>query len=467
MESWRRSGDFRQRERRAKRASERRVQVQRTRAGAQTRDAISQFEEVLKVEREKQERDIDDLPPEAEAGSYDRHTRSFGTLGYGAASRESSTSDNEPTFDRDRLQRAHSDTAVHRGPLEHDPCMMRPPSPLSYYDYGSLSVKPRSVFAQHKQKFGESTRSKHRQTTPGFYFPGGQFKQGPYGFSMLDPCLMASRSWQTSKPPPVRWENDPGDVRPHSSEHLGNKRNRVAAPVCSDTVRTTRAHALRAQHCSQNQDKNREEKFLEQVKFENGLFDGRWRDPTLDHKGVPEEPPVEQHDWIGQEHKDMHEMQQLASRILFGLQNCLRARRAKLSSLFKPENSGHPGVLEPQEFLRGLERLGILQEGELPLHDIMEAMTTIDPNFDGRVNLPLLNRAIAATTKVQNQRTQATQQLEAQQQAKISHSYSESLPVEVVKVDKDCRSIFNFERAFEKFKNQQRLLLMRHNELGR
>lgn len=465
MESWRRSGDFRQRERRAKRATERLVQVQRQRAAEQTRKALKDFEKILKIEQDKQKAEDDDLPLEAEAG-YEKTIKSLGTTGgYGAIDRESSASDNEPTFDR--LHRSHSDTGVRVAALEHDPCMMRPPSPLSYYDYGGLSVKPRSTFAQHKQKFGESTRSKHRQMSPGFYFPGGQFKQGPYGFSMLDPCLMAPRSWHTSKPPPVRWENDPADVRPHSTEHLGHKRNRVAAPVCSDIVRSTRAHTLRAQMSSQHQDKNREEKFLEQVRFENGLFDGRWRDPVLDHKGLPEEPPMEQHDWIGAEAEDMHAMQQLGSRILFGLQNCLRANRAKITTLFKAENSGHPGVLEPQEFLRGLVRLGIVEEGELSLDDLVEAMTTIDPNFDGRVNLPLISRAIAAATKVQGQRLQATQLLEAQQHAKISTSYSESLPVEVVKVDKDCRSIFNFERAFEKFKAQQHLLLMQHNELGR
>jgi hypothetical protein len=217
---------------------------------------------------------------------------------------------------------------------------------------------------------------------------------------------------------------------------------------------------------SQNQDKNREEKFLEQVRFENGLFDGRFRDPTLDHKGMPEEPPEEQHHWLAAEAEDMDETQQVSARILFGLQDCLRARRAKLTSLFWAENSGHPGVLEPEEFLKGLVRLGIVEEGELSLDDIVEAMTTIDPNFDGRVNLPLISRAVAAATKVQSQKLQASQLLAAQQQAKISTSYSESLPVEVVTVDKDCRSIFNFERAFEKFKNQQRLLLMHHNELG-
>jgi hypothetical protein len=466
MESWRRSGDFKTRERRAKRATERRAQLQTQRLKALTHDAIDRFEEVLKAEREKADRDFDDLPPEAEAG-FERHYRSLGATNFGtAASRDSSTSERENTYDR--LQRSHSDTAVRAlPPVDHDPCMMRPPSPLGLYDYGRLSVKPRSTFAQHKQKSGESTRARHRQVSPGFYFPGSQFKQGPYGFSMLDPCLMAPRSWSTSQPTPVRWENDPADIRPLSTEDLGHKRNFIAKPVTSDIVRTTRCHAKRAQLSFQNLDKHRQEKILEQVKFETGVFDGRWRDPVLEQKGqLPEEAPEERHEWLGNEKEDMHSTQQLGSHILFGLQNCLRTSRAKLTSLFWAEGKGHPGVLEPAEFLKGLERLGIVEEGELTLDDVVEAMTTIDPNFDGRVNLPIISRAIATATKIQSEQTKAAQQRALQYQDKISHSYSESLPVEVVKVDRESRSLFNFERSFEKFRNQQRLLLANHNELG-
>lgn len=123
-------------------------------------------------------------------------------------------------------------------------------------------------------------------------------------------------------------------------------------------------------------------------------------------------------------------------------------------------------MLEPQEFLVGLVRLGIVEDGELSVHDVVQAMTTIDPNFDGRVSLPVLNRAVNAAHKVQGERTQAAQQVERQFQAKLSTSYSESLPVEVVKVDRESRSLFNFERSFEKFRSQQRILLAHHNELG-
>jgi len=468
---WRRSGDFRQRERRAERATQRRVVVQRSRAAAQTHEAIERFEDVLKAEQERANRDIDDLPAEAEAGTFGSTFRS--TITAQAARWNDSGSDEEGSpFRKTELERSQSEPQVRQtGPIDNDPCMMRPPSPLSYYNYGSLSVKPRSTFAQHKQRAGESTRAKFRQTSPGFYFPGPQFKQGPYGFSMLDPCLIAPRPWDsTTGQPPHRQENDAGDVRPLSSEQLGHRRNFVEAPKVSDSVRTTKAHTERALMAFRNVDKNREEKLLEQVRFEKGMYEGRWRDPMLEagHVGqLPEENPEEKHDWLGANHEEMDSRQQLGSRILFGLQSCLRTCRGKVTNLFAAENRAGPaGVLEPQEFLAGLVRLGIVDDGELSVHDVIQAMTTIDPNFDGRVNLPVINRAVNAAHKVQGERTQAAQQVERQFQAKLSTSYTESLPVEVVKVDRESRSLFNFERSFEKFRSQQRILLAHHNELG-
>lgn len=470
---WRRSGDFRQRERRAERATKRRVEQQRSRTAAQTHSAIEQFEEVLKAEQAKANTDFDDLPPEADATSYGFRSTGFKSTDGGMRSNDSSGSDNERGFDR--LERSHSEMHVRTAPaIDTDPCMMRPPSPLTYYDYGHLSVRPRSTFAQQKQRVGESTRSKARQTHQGFYFPGPQYKQGPYGFSMLDPCLLAPRPWETRKgQPPAREENAPGDVRPLSVEDLGHRRNRVAHPVTSDTVRPTRAHSERALMAFKTVDKEREERLLEHVRFEKGMYEGKWRDPLLERHPetgkqghLPEENPEEKHDWLGGDHQEMDSKQQLGSRILFGLQRSVRECRGKMTNLFKTENkSGPAGVLEPQEFLAGLVRLGVVEDGEISVEDVIHAMTTIDPNFDGHVNVPTIARAVNAAHKVQGQRTQANAQAEKQHQKQLSTSYSESLPVEVVKVDRESRSLFNFERSFEKFRHQQRVLLAHHNEL--
>jgi len=222
-----------------------------------------------------------------------------------------------------------------------------------------------------------------------------------------------------------------------------------------------------------NVDKNREEKLLEQVRFEKGMYEGKWRDPMLERRTdgavgqLPEEHPEETHDWLGADHEDMHTTQQLGSRILFGLQRCLRDCRGKITKLFQAENKAcATGVLEPEEFLAGLVRLGVVEDGELTVDNIVEAMSTIDTNFDGRVNLPLIQRAVNAAHKVQGQRTQAAQEVERKTQAKLTTTYTESLPVEIVKVDRESRSLFNFERSFEKFRSQQRVLLAHHNELG-
>lgn len=466
MESWRRTGDFRQRQRASEAAGQKRSYQQRQRIAAQTHQAIADFEVILKEEQERANREIDDLPPEAEAGFMNSSLKGFSTT-YGTqqARDDSSMSDISHGYDRG-LQRSSSDSQVRNlGPLDNDPCMKRPPSPCQMYDYGAISTKPRSIYAQHRQKLGEPTRPKYRHSSAGFYFPGPQFKQGPYGMSMLDPCLMAPRSWTTSKPPPVRWDNDAGDVRPLTMEDIGHRRNRAAGQVISDCVRTTNFHNRRAKLVHQIFDRNREDRFLEQVRFENGAYEGRWRDPLLDRQGqLPEEHPHEDHDWVSRDKQDMNPAQQLASDILFGLQSHLRTSRQRISQLFDAESTGPRGVLEPKEFLRGLQRLGIISEG-ITVDDIVDAMSIIDPGYDGRVNLPTVSRAVAAAQKFQTQRTQASQRLEQQHQAKIQTSYSESLPVEVVKVDRESRSLFNFERSFEKFRSQQRELLAQHNEL--
>merc|ERR1719217_1734043 len=103
-------------------------------------------------------------------------------------------------------------------------------------------------------------------------------KQGSYGAHMLDPVLLAPRSWSTSKPVPARPQQDPSEVRPLHTDVLGHKRNRVVKPVVSEgIVRTTKAHKMRAQMMFSHMDKIRDEHLLEQVRFENGMYEGRWR----------------------------------------------------------------------------------------------------------------------------------------------------------------------------------------------
>jgi hypothetical protein len=319
------------------------------------------------------------------------------------------------------------------------------------------------MFGQHRQQNGESVRPKHRHTSCGFYSPGPQFKQGPYGFSVVDPCLMPPTVWQGSKSPSHRTAGDAGDMRPLVSEEFGHKRSRKQDPVTSDIVRATGGHTRRAQRLFHCLDNKREEAVLEQARFEQGVFEGKWRNPLLDTPHIDEHPP-EQHDWIELSLEEMTPSQQTAAYLLFRIERVSYKTRGRLAQLFVDKNGGHPGVLEPEEFISGLIKLRVCQTGELKTPQVISIMSTIDPGFNGRVNLPTLSRAVNTARGIRMQREQANDALLKQRQVKLSTSYSESIPVDVIKVDRYESSLLNFNRSFQKFLTQQRGLLEHHNE---
>mmetsp|Transcript_4042 Transcript_4042/g.12047 ORF Transcript_4042/g.12047 Transcript_4042/m.12047 type:complete len:458 (+) Transcript_4042:254-1627(+) len=451
MTSWQTTGSFRERARNSERATQQLGEQRRRHAAVRTQEALQKFEEHLVAEQEALLKDFDDLPAEAEGMMRSR-----------AVAREDAFV--HRTFSTADVPRAQSQPQLHPG-FERDPTMKKPPSPLTFHDYGCVSIKPRSTFAQHRRRLGEPTRPKHRQSSCGFYFPGTELKQGPYGFSMVDPCLMPPRSWADCGAVPTRWSDERSDARPLESQALGLKRNRSAGPTTSPTVRTTAAHSQRAQRAFQVMDKHREEAVLEHARFENGVFEGRWRDPLLETKGqLPEPAPLECHDWLSMPEGELSDRQRLASRIVFGLFDAMRSFRGSLTALFAAESRGGPGVLEPAEFLHGLVRLGVLKQREVTLDRLVQAIPVIDQSSDGRVRLPAAARAVAVARAVRKKQQHATEQLHQQRQVFLSTKYSESLPVDVVKLDKEPKSLYNFERSMEKFRSQQRALLVQHNE---
>jgi len=458
-------------------------QHSRTRAAAKTISAIDEFEERLRRAQEDALVGIsdDDFPPSADALARGRHGRSSGhllqsagqtTLGRNATGREtrrssasSASSCRSPGRSAKELARAFSEGAValdvdvRRAP--------RPPSPLGMYNYGSISSKPRSLLAQRGKPSGDTSRPKYRQTSNGFYFPGAGLRQGPYGFSMIEPIHMTQHSWAESAGLPTRWAGDAGDARPaQPGKHQA--RSHQDAPTLSQTVRPSRAHDLRARRVFDVLDKRREETFLEKICFERGVFEGKWTDPLLDGGAAVLLPdPEEKHDYLQSERDDEVAAKRNASRILFGLERAMREGRGNLQNLFRAVNKNTPNVLETDELLAGIIRLGIVQPGELAISDVVEAMLVIDPAFDGRVNFPVLSHALAATQRVHKQKVSA-QEMAARQDQHIEHNtYHSSLPVDVVKVDWRSRSLFDFERDFEKFRHQQRTLLAQHNEASR
>lgn len=463
-------GSTKQRKQRSDNATKRMGDVRTRKAAARTHKTLAQFEDNLRKQEQAQWQDYDDIPTEAGQLSrplWNRASHDIGMrtmtpnglhhLGFGSRS--------EPRLGSpDHMQGDPPEwgaVTVHAA---------RPPSPLGLYDYGCISSSPRSVFAQSRQRVGESARTKNRQTSMGFYFPGTQFKKGPYGFSMLDPCLLPPKAWTLETSPPVRALNA-GDMRPLSTEGFGLRNRRLGRPHVSDCVRSTEAHSRRAQLHNAALDKGREEAFLEHARFENGMFEGKWHDPTHTLRGeVPEVQPPEEHSWLQMPIEEMHPVRARAAAMLFGLDRALRKFRGGLHALFAAENlgcrqenkGGATGVLEPSEFLAGLVRVGVVAEGELSHKEAFQIIGVIDTGFDGRVRLPVISRAVAAARNVRNMHER---DMDAHQQAQmqtIGSTYHAKLPFEAVKVDKQPSSMLNFTRSFETFRKQQQGLLQFH-----
>eukprot|EP00929_Paragymnodinium_shiwhaense_P009076 TRINITY_DN113128_c0_g1_i1.p1 TRINITY_DN113128_c0_g1~~TRINITY_DN113128_c0_g1_i1.p1 ORF type:complete len:482 (+),score=112.67 TRINITY_DN113128_c0_g1_i1:143-1588(+) len=464
-------GSQRRRARTSDLASQQVADMRKWQQAKRMHEALDAFEENLFAEQREKERAYADIPNEAEDMRSSNMRKTLlrpdsGALAKsGTASRLDTRRPSSGSSDNMKKVKSEPQMSQHVEPLH----CRRPPSPLGFYDYGCISQKPRSMFAQHRAVVGESVRPAHRKTSCGFYFPGAQMKQGPYGFSMVDPILMPpSATDLTSKSSGLRWSGDPSDMRPLLKEEFGLKRDRVNKdPVGSPLVRHNNGHERRARrhfHCLDNR---REEAILEQACFEHGVFEGKWRSPLLDtgiEKIQETQSPEEEHSWISKPLLEMNAAQESAANLLFRLERVANQTRGKLAQLFVDQNNGPTGQLEPAEFIRGLEKHAVLYRDEMTPAKLIGIMHTIDKSFDGRVSLPVLTRAIAYARGVRMQKEQAQDNLRRQRQVKLNTSYSESMPIDVIKVDRYESSLLNFNRSFQKFVNQQKQLLEHHNE---
>jgi len=168
--------------------------------------------------------------------------------------------------------------------------------------------------------------------------------------------------------------------------------------------------------------------------------------------------------WLEGDMELLNPSEQLAHKILFGLARVLRTSHGTLRHTFAPEDRGLPGILEPEAFLRGLVRIGVFSHDEVGPEQIAKVVLLVDSSFDGRVNLWTLGRAVTAAQSLQASRLRASEVAEADYQERLTNTYHDSLPVDAVKVEKNPRSLFNFEHSFDKFRNQQRVLLSLHKE---
>jgi len=448
MDPWRTTGSFRQRARNSVQATQQLNEQRRHYAAARTREALDRFDGKFEAEQEAMQKDFDDLP--AEAGYMKMSQAAPGGM------RDQLLADETKPPSQPQLQG-----------LERNPSVQRPPSALAVYDYGNLSLRPKSLAAQQRQQLGQPKRLKHRQTSCGFYFPGSQYTQGSYGFSMIEPYLLPQSRAKTNASAPTSWVDAANKARPMDAQELASRRSRSLGSISSTSQlpRSTSAQTLRARRAAQVLDNRWEEAKLEQARFENGVCDGCWRDPLLDTRGeVPTVAAPEEYDWLDLPNDSRTPAQQTASKILFGLCTALQKFRGGLLSLFAAENMGGPGVLEPASFLCGLERLGVLGKDEVSMGELLQAISTIHQSSDGRVRLLALGRAVSVARRVRQRQQQATEQLKQERQVFLSTKYSATLPVDVVKLDKESKSLYDFERSLEKFRTQQKELLVLHNE---
>lgn len=452
------------------------------------------------------------------------------------------------------MHKSASDSRVIRGHQLNESDHLhskRPPSPLGIYNYGSVSLKPRTALAQMKRnRDGEDDAPRRAQTSHGFYFPGPDYKQGPYGFSLQDPILLGNRSWEPEKYAACGDHNKKTNVRPRNVKYGANDGGvaRVACmtrptisqvdlnerEICKLTfeqfqegrlldvlkhelhrknitdrdfenrgllkdrnggavdvgepippnafpltaslkieVRSTRGHDIKSRHIFMMMDKHREEACLDHTRHEEGSFGGRWcyrvTEPSHPKVGTfLSHEPIRPHAWMDQDQEDMSEATDLANRITTGLARVMQELHSTIPKLFNAVNKGTPAVLELDEFIDGLVRIHVLEDADaVSLKVLADAMTLIDPDFEGRVNFPALGRGVAAAQAVQRKRSMSySGSLGSRRSSPTSTFYGGELSgtVEVVKVDKNSKSVFDFNRSRDMFFKQQASLLALHGE---
>lgn len=282
---------------------------------------------------------------------------------------------------------------------------------------------------------------------------------------------MPPRNWETGRVP-LSSDQKANTQRPRhvrgSANDGGIKQAFVSKPTVPSGVRSTRGQDLKLQRVFQKMDNDQEEAGLEQTRFEDGNFGGRWCHPVQCKRGNymqdgPMEHPVEH--WMEQDLENCGEAALLAHRILAGITRALQDRHSTLKSLFWAVNQGCPGVLELEEFMEGLVRLHILEDDtDITFKMFSEAMCLIDPDFDGVVNYPALTRAISAAQAVQRKHSRPRAGAGQKGPTAASTGYGGGLHVEVVKVDKNSKSVLDFTRSMGMFKQQQVELLLHHGE---
>ncbi|CAL1139586.1 unnamed protein product [Cladocopium goreaui] len=490
MQVWQTVSSSRQRARNAERITKKLQEEVKQRAVKRAYDQIGAFEDHWRYLKEKTAREEAEEEAElvrlSEGWSRARAVQMERQLAATLLENSSETSSvKSATTNLIRNSRSES-TLASRAYLDRSEVLhaYRPPSPLHLYDYGGITVRPRS---QQQQLRGATGRPAYRREFLGVYFPDPEFKQGPYGSSLQDPILMPPMHWVKSQQyssPPERYNGDASDLRPRTAEgHNRPMRESVAKTVLTqheDTksktpVRGNRAHAIILKTRKNAMRKRDQEAFIEQARFEQGQFEGRFANPLQKNSGWPNEEMINELRDIGADAEKapvrsawegtFPGLTALAKHIFLSLHSVMRKRRANLKHLFKYVNHGIPGILEPHEFLEGLQRLGIVERGQCSAQEMADLMNDLDPNFDGRVALSEVNRCVQATRAVCGRKVFKDHISPPEVTKKeIKEVYTGSLPVEKVTVERQPKSLWDFECSFEELRAQQHALLVLHKE---
>ncbi|CAE7340782.1 unnamed protein product [Symbiodinium necroappetens] len=484
--AWRNVSSFRQRARNAEQITQQLKTEITQKLVKRTYDQMSAFDDHVRAVKEKAAREEAEEEAElirlSEGWARARAVQFERLIQADTASEVSSTKSATGSMSRyrsDSVLPAH--VRLDNSEILH---AQRPPSPLHVHDYGGISVRPRSYQQQVRNRHGGPTRPAYRQEFCGVYFPGPDCKQGPYGTSMIEPCLMPPRCWVKGSEPPHRHPKDAADLRPRTAEGRDRpvRKGKADAVIqqhrqqTKSRVPTNNAHRSCTQHRAHCVRKRDQERFVEAVRFEQGHFEGRFADPLIKNSGYPNDEMLNETHAIGAEDSTPDGSPQLAwgleagetyeamaTHIFLGLHQAMREHHARLPHLFKPVNRGVPGVLEPAEFLEGLQRLRIVEKGQVSIQQLLEVMYELDPDFDGRIILSHVRKCIAATRALVNASQPGASENDLTNLLPAD-AYCQRVPVQRVVVERQPKSIWDFERSYEKFRNQQHELLIIHNE---
>jgi hypothetical protein len=170
---------------------------------------------------------------------------------------------------------------------------------------------------------------------------------------MQDPILMPPRNWEQPRDP-ERSNQRANNQRPRNVKGFANdgglKQAHLSKPTVSDIVSTTRAQELKCERVNQTLDRGLEEAGLEQTRYEEGNFEGRWCHPVrsrsiLDRPSADgvirpsaylTDEPLHRRagNWMEQDLTECGEAALLACRILAGITHALQTRHSTLPRLF-------------------------------------------------------------------------------------------------------------------------------------